>query len=82
MDEGKIVMEGTPREIFSRIEELKACRLDVPQVTELAYELQKKGVELPDGILTVEELVTCLAPKLKERCQSGAFEGEVVLDGN
>jgi energy-coupling factor transport system ATP-binding protein len=60
MDKGKIVMEGTPREIFSKVEELKHYRLDVPQVTELAYELQKEGLAIPDGILTVEELVTAL----------------------
>ena len=57
MDEGKIVMQGTPKEIFSRVEELKAYRLDVPQVTLLAYELKKKGLPLSDGILTIEELV-------------------------
>ena len=57
MDEGKVVMQGTPREIFSRVEELKSYRLDVPQVTLLAYELKKKGLPLPDGILTIEELV-------------------------
>lgn len=62
MDQGKVVMQGTPREIFSRVEELKKYRLDVPQVTLLAYELKKSGVDLPDGILTVEELV-------KELCQ-------------
>lgn len=56
MDEGKIAMQGTPREIFSRVEELKKLRLDVPQVTLLAYELQKKGINLPDGILTIREL--------------------------
>ncbi len=50
-------MEGTPREIFSRVEELKQYRLDVPQVTELAYELKKSGVSLPEGVLSVEELV-------------------------
>ena len=50
-------MTGTPREIFSKVEELKKLRLDVPQVTLLAYELQKKGVPLPNGILTREELV-------------------------
>ena len=60
MDGGKIVMDGTPREIFSRVEELKSYRLDVPQVTELAYELKKEGLPLPDGILTVEELVDAL----------------------
>ena len=57
MDEGKVVMQGTPKEIFSRVEELKALRLDVPQVTLLAHELKKKGLPLSDGILTIEELV-------------------------
>ena len=57
MDNGKIAMEGTPREIFSQVEKLKQLRLDVPQVTLLAYELQKKGVKLPDGILTHQEFV-------------------------
>lgn len=55
MDEGKIVMQGTPRQVFSQVEKLKGYRLDVPQVTELAYELKKQGVPMPDGILTVEE---------------------------
>ncbi len=56
MDKGRIAMQGTPREIFSRVEHLKHLRLDVPQVTLLAHELKKSGVGLPDGILTVEEL--------------------------
>ena len=60
MDEGKIAMEGTPREIFSQVEKLKSLRLDVPQVTLLAYELKQSGVSLPDGILTTEELVAAL----------------------
>ena len=60
MDEGKIAMEGTPREIFSQVEKLKSLRLDVPQVTLLAYELKQSGVLLPDGILTTEELVRAL----------------------
>ena len=60
MDEGKIALQGTPREIFSQVERLKNLRLDVPQVTLLAYELQKKGVSLPDGILTTEELAEAL----------------------
>ncbi len=60
MDEGKVVMDGTPREIFSRVEELKQYRLDVPQVTELAYELKQAGVPLPDGVLTREELIDAL----------------------
>lgn len=60
MDKGQVVMEGTPREIFSKVEELKKYRLDVPQVTELAYELRKEGLDLPLGILTTDELVECL----------------------
>ncbi len=55
MDEGKLVMSGTPREIFSQVDKLKELRLDVPQVTELAYELQKEGVPFRNGILTSEE---------------------------
>ena len=57
MDKGKVALEGTPRQIFSQVEKLKSLRLDVPQVTLLAYELQKKGIPLPDGILTKEEFV-------------------------
>lgn len=57
MDQGKMVMEGTPREIFSRVEELQKLRLNVPQVTQLAYELQRAGLPIKSGVLTVEELV-------------------------
>ena len=60
MDQGHVVMQGTPREVFSRVEELKELRLDVPQVTLLAHELKQAGVEIPDGILTIEELVDAL----------------------
>ena len=60
MEQGHVMMEGTPRQIFSRVDEVKAYRLDVPQVTELAHELRKKGLELPEGILTVEELVSAM----------------------
>lgn len=60
MDKGKIVMCGTPRDIFSDVEKLKQYRLDVPQVTLLADELRKAGVSLPVGILTVEELVNAI----------------------
>lgn len=56
MDEGRIVMKGSPKEVFSCVDELKALRLDVPQVTLLSYELKKAGLPLPDGILTTEEL--------------------------
>ncbi|MEG2871452.1 MAG: energy-coupling factor transporter ATPase [Clostridium sp.] len=66
MDNGTFVMDGTPKEIFSQVEMLKSYRLDVPQVTELAYELKKNGVNLPDGILEKEELMRELLPLLKE----------------
>ena len=60
MDNGEVVMQGTPREIFSQVETLKEYRLDVPQVTLLAHELHKAGVDVPEGILTTEELVNAL----------------------
>ena len=60
MEKGKKVMEGSPREIFSNVEEIKALGLDVPQVTELAYELQKEGIDISTEILTAEELVKAL----------------------
>ena len=60
MDHGHVVMEGTPKEIFSQVETLKKYRLDVPQVTLLAHELKQSGVDIPDGILTTEELVNAL----------------------
>ncbi len=60
MDHGHVVMEGTPREIFSQVDTLKKYRLDVPQVTILADELKKRGLEIPDGILRKEELVEVL----------------------
>ena len=66
MDDGKIVLSGTPREVFSQVEYLKQLRLDVPQVTELAYELRQSGVDVPEGILTIEELVQSLE-RLKSR---------------
>lgn len=68
MDEGHVVMDGTPKEVFSRVKELKKYSLDVPQVTELADELKEVGMNLPDGILTIDELVNRLVPVLsKER---------------
>ena len=62
MDSGRVVMQGTPREIFSQVETLKKYRLDVPQVTLLAHELRESGVDIPEGILTAEELVNALCP--------------------
>lgn len=75
MDDGAIVMDGTPREVFSQVEKLKEYRLDVPQATELAYELKKAGVDLPDGILSQEEFVeaflACCPGELLTEGQTG-----------
>ena len=60
MDQGKVVMEGEPREIFSHVQELKSHRLDVPQITLLAHELKEAGMDLPDGILTRKELIAAI----------------------
>ncbi len=60
MDHGKLAMQGTPREVFSRVDECRKLQLDVPQATLVAYELKKKGLPLPDGILTMEELADAL----------------------
>lgn len=62
MDDGSLVMEGTPKEIFSQVEKLKSLRLDVPQVTLLAHELGREGIAGMEGILTIEELVNTLCP--------------------
>ena len=61
MNSGEIKLSGTPREIFKEVELLKEYKLDVPQVTEIAYKLKKKGLPLPSCILTVDEFVSCLA---------------------
>ena len=74
MDEGKIAMQGTPREIFSQVEQLKKLRLDVPQVTELAYELRKAGMDLPEGILSQEEFMEYILPIFARK-----FPGQVKL---
>ena len=60
MDHGRVVMEGTPKEVFSQVDELKKYRLDVPQVTILADELKKQGLDIPSGILRKEELEEAL----------------------
>lgn len=60
MSSGKIVMEGTPKDVFKKVEEVKALGLDVPQVTELVYELNKEGFKLKDDVLSIEELVDLL----------------------
>jgi energy-coupling factor transport system ATP-binding protein len=60
MDDGKVAMEGNPREIFSQVETMKTIGLDVPQMTELAYELKKIGLPLKSDILTIDEMVNGL----------------------
>lgn len=60
MEEGEIVMEGTPKEVFSQVEKVKSFGLDVPQVTELAYELKKEGINIKGNVLSIEELVELL----------------------
>lgn len=57
MDKGKIAMEGTPRQVFSHVEEIRELRLDVPAATAMAYELRKAGYNIPKDILTRDELV-------------------------
>ena len=85
MDSGHVVMQGTPREIFSQVDRLKKLHLDVPQVTELAYELKKSGIDLPDGILTKEELVEELlrvSEEMKSKPQSKGTRSEKTSGGN
>ena len=60
MDHGKVVLEGTPRQVFTEVELLKQYGLDVPQMTELAYRLRKDGLDIPADILTTEEMVNAL----------------------
>ncbi len=72
MDQGHVVMQGTPREIFSQVEKLKEYRLDVPQVTLLAHELRKEGLALPEGILTRRELAEALGEQYTAIIQGNA----------
>jgi len=62
MEEGKVVMQGKPRDIFMKVEQLKALGLDVPQIVELAYELRKEGINISPDVMTVEEMVNSLCP--------------------
>lgn len=66
MDQGRIVMQGNPREIFSQVERLKELRLDVPQVTLLAHELRQTGLDISEGILTIEERLRFRGKKWKD----------------
>ena len=74
MDRGRIVLSGTPREIFSRVEELRALHLDVPEVTEIAHILKKAGLPLPDGILTKEEFLSAMRAALPDAFGRGAAD--------
>ena len=65
MNHGKIALQGTPREVFSQVEELKKLHLDVPQVTMLAHELREAGMPVPEGILSVDEMVDVLCASLR-----------------
>lgn len=67
MNDGRIVMDGVPSEVFSRVEELRAIELDVPQVTDLVYRLKRAGYPLPDGILTEEEAADAIESLIKNR---------------
>lgn len=71
MDKGNVVMDGTPRQVFAKVDELKALRLAVPQVTELAWSLKRQGMPLPDDILTQEELLSALDNILKSENAGG-----------
>lgn len=66
MDTGRIVLDGTPKEVFSQAETVKRVGLDLPQPTELAYELKKAGIDLPDGIISTEECVAALTGAWRE----------------
>ena len=72
MDQGHVVMQGTPREIFSQVEKLKEYRLDLPQGTLLAHELCKEGLALPEGILTRRELAEALGEQYTAIIQGNA----------
>ena len=75
MDQGKIALKGTPKEVFAQVDRMKELHLDVPQVTLLAHELRKAGIPLPEVILTGEELADALTG-------AGAQPDEEVSDGN
>ncbi len=77
MDRGKIVMDGTPRQVFTDVEGLKKIRMDVPEVTELAWKLKQAGMPLPDGVLTRQELVELLTKLLPQQAE---FEPDFVKD--
>lgn len=60
LDDGKIAIEGKPKDVFRKVDELKSLGLDVPEMTELAHRLRNDGIKIPDDVLTIEEMVDCL----------------------
>ena len=76
MDQGQIAMDGTPKEVFSRVEELQKLELDVPQITELAWQLKQQGMPFSDGILTKEQFIH----ELEQILQPGGKGTEHVAD--
>ncbi len=83
MDEGTVLMDGTPREVFSRVDELRRVELDVPQPTELCDVLKKDGLSLPDGVLSVDECVEALSLLLEplRGTQTVSDRQDLDLDG-
>ncbi|MCX7711249.1 MAG: energy-coupling factor transporter ATPase [Clostridia bacterium] len=67
IDAGRVVLEGQPKEVFSKVEEIKGIGLDVPQVTELFFELQSEGYEVPSNVLSIDEAVNEISKKLKKK---------------
>jgi hypothetical protein len=65
MDEGEVVLDGTPAEVFGHAEEIKTLSLDVPFAVDLAYRLRRRGVEIPESIISTEEMVDYIVCKLK-----------------
>lgn len=65
MEKGKVIIDDVPKKVFSKVEKIKEIGLDVPQVTELIYELRKRGIDMPDDIITVEECSAVLLERLK-----------------
>ena len=71
VDDGKVILDSTPREVFTNVDAIKERGLDVPQVTELCHELKKAGFDIPDCVLTEEECVAVLEKLLKGGAQNG-----------
>ena len=71
MDDGKVILNGTPREVFKNVELLKKRGLDIPQVTELCYELRKEGCKLPECVLTEDECAAAIENLLKGGAHNG-----------